>query len=37
MGEFDDLWIRTAELVDVSWPERTLELVVMPYETATIG
>jgi HK97 family phage prohead protease len=36
MPEYPDLWIRTAELVDVSFPERTIELVVMPYETGTI-
>ena len=26
-------WLRAAKLVDVSFPERTLELIVMPYET----
>jgi HK97 family phage prohead protease len=36
MPEPDDLWIRTAEVVDVSFPDRTIDLVVMPYETPTI-
>lgn len=32
----DDLWLRAAQVVDVSYPERTIELVVMPYETETV-
>lgn len=31
-----ELWHRHAELLEVSFPDRTLELVVMPYETATL-
>ena len=31
-----ELWHRTAELVGVSFPDRTIELIVMPYETETI-
>ena len=27
--------IRTAEVADVSFPNRTIELIVMPYETET--
>jgi HK97 family phage prohead protease len=34
--EYPDLWMRTAQLVDVSFPERTIELVVMPYESPTM-
>ena len=30
------LWTRTAELVGVSYPDRTIELVVMPYEVETL-
>jgi phage head maturation protease len=26
------LWVREAQLVDVSFPERTIELIVLPYE-----
>jgi HK97 family phage prohead protease len=36
MTEYPDLWTRKAELVDVSFPARTIELVVMPYETETL-
>ena len=31
-----DPWIRTAQLVDVSFAERTIELIVIPYETPTL-
>lgn len=31
-----DLWIRTAKLVDVSFAERTIELVVIPYDTPAL-
>lgn len=31
-----DLWIRAAQLVDVSFAERTIELIVIPYETPTL-
>jgi len=27
-----DLWIRAAQLVDVSFPQRQIELIVMPYD-----
>ena len=30
------LWIRSASLRDVSFPERTIEVVVMPYEETTL-
>jgi HK97 family phage prohead protease len=30
------LWHRNAELVGVNFPDRTIELVVMPYETETL-
>jgi HK97 family phage prohead protease len=36
MSEYADLWLRSATLVGVSYPERTVELVVMPYETGTL-
>ena len=32
----DELWIRAATQMDVSFPDRTIELVVMPYEEMTI-
>jgi HK97 family phage prohead protease len=31
-----ELWHRAAELVGVSFPDRTIEMIVMPYETETI-
>ena len=31
-----DLWIRSAKLVDVSFAERTIEMIVIPYETPTM-
>ena len=31
-----DLWIRSAQLVDVSFAERTIELIVIPYDTPTL-
>ena len=31
-----DLWIRSAQLVDVSFAERTIEMIVIPYETPTL-
>lgn len=31
-----ELWIRVAQLVDVSFAERTIELIVIPYETRTL-
>jgi HK97 family phage prohead protease len=31
-----ELWHRSAELVGVSFPQRTIELIVMPYETETV-
>jgi HK97 family phage prohead protease len=27
-----ELWVRSAQLVDVSFPDRTIELIVLPYE-----
>jgi phage head maturation protease len=30
------LWTRSAELVGVSYPDRTIELVVLPYEVETL-
>jgi len=36
MTDYPDLWTRQAKLVDVSFPDRTIELVVMPYETETL-
>lgn len=30
------LWHREAQLLDVSFPERTIELIVIPYETETV-
>ena len=30
-----DLWHRTAKVVGVSFPDRTIELIVIPYETET--
>jgi HK97 family phage prohead protease len=32
----DELWVRAAELVAVSYPARTIEVIVMPYETETL-
>lgn len=32
----NELRYRTAQLLDVSYPERTIEVVVMPYETPTV-
>jgi HK97 family phage prohead protease len=31
-----ELWIRTAQLVDVSFADRTIELIVIPYDTPTL-
>lgn len=31
-----DLWHRVAEVVGVSFPKRTLDLIVIPYETETL-
>ena len=31
-----ELWIRSAQLVDVSFAERTIEMIVIPYETPTL-
>jgi HK97 family phage prohead protease len=31
-----DLWFRASQLVDVSFAERTIELIVIPYETPTL-
>jgi HK97 family phage prohead protease len=31
-----DPWIRSAQLVDVSFADRTIELIVIPYETPTL-
>jgi HK97 family phage prohead protease len=30
------MWIRTAQLVDVSFQERTIELIVVPYDTPAL-
>jgi len=34
--ENGELWHRTAQLVGVSFPDRTIEVVVMPYETEAL-
>ena len=31
-----ELWIRSAQLVDVSFAERTIEMIVIPYDTRTL-
>jgi HK97 family phage prohead protease len=31
-----ELWLRTAQLVDVSFADRTIELIAIPYETPTL-